>query len=161
MIKYLKNTLVMSTSILISSLLITSLYCFKSPESSFWLNELFVILSIVGMVVCGSVFLLATDSIFCRGRKFKERFIYVIKSLWLSQCVILPVVLCLFLVNAFFNLILLDINKVIVFSISYLSQFTLFFSYKFITDYDWSTTIKVVASQFILTSLLTSLMKFI
>jgi hypothetical protein len=95
-----------------------------------------------------------------RVKKFKERFFYVMKSLWLSRFVILPTILILFFVNLFINLEFVLINKIITFAIVYLSQLTLFFSYKFITGNNWHTTIKVVASQSIL-SVLLLLLKFI
>ena len=165
MLKLLKSNYIISSIILISSILITILFCIKSSIvlnlSSFLGNWLIIFLTIAGMVLCESIFLLSVDSIICRGKKFKERIFYVMKSLWLSQIILLPIILTLFLVNTFINLDVSLINKILAFSIAYLSQLVLFFSYKFVTRYDWSTTIKVVASQSILTILLTLLLKFI
>jgi len=98
---------------------------------------------------------------FRTGLIFKERFFYVTKSLWMAQFVLLPTVLVLFLVNLIFNLEFSTINKIVVFSMSYLSQIALFFSYKLVTKSDWAITIKVVASQSMLTILLSVLLKFI
>lgn len=163
--KYLKNNIVIALALTISCIILTILYYIKGlvlPNFiSFAGNVLIILLSILGVVICGSVFMLATDSLFCRDKKFKERLFYVTKSLWISHILILPISLILLTVNLFVDLDISTINNIVVFSISYLSQLILFFSYKFITNRDWSITIKVVASQFILTLLLTLLLKFI
>ena len=165
MLKLLKNNYLICAITLISSILTTTLICVKSSMilnlSSFLLNELIVLVTIVVVVFCEGIFLISTDSLFCRKKSFKDRFFYVMKSIWISQFVLLPIILILFVVNFFVELDISIINKIIVVSISYLGQLVLFFSYKFITKYDWNTTIKVVASQSVLTIFLTLLLKFI
>ena len=128
---------------------------------SFIGNTIIIFASILGVILCGDIFLLAVDSVINRGVKFKQRFFYTFKSLCMSQFMLLPVILILLTVNAFINLEFSIINKIVVFSISYQSQIILFFSYKFITKNDWNTTVKVVASQSVLTILLSLLLRFI
>lgn len=163
--KYLKNNIIIGVFLLLSTLLLTVLYYIKGliqeNPISFIENFIIIFFSIFGVVFCSGIFMLASDSIFCREKKFKERFFYVTKSLWLSQLIILPVSIILLLVNFIFNLDVFIINKIIVFTISYASQIFLFFSYKFVTKHDWFTTIKVVTSQGILTILIILLLKFI
>ena len=163
--KYLKNNIVIASALIVSCIVLTALYYIKGlvlPNFiSFAGNALIMLSSILGVVICGSVFMLATDSLFCRDKKFKERFFYITKSLWLSHILILPISLILLVANLFVNLDISVINNIVVFSISYLSQLVLFFSYKFITNRAWNTTIKVVASQFFLMLFLTILLKFI
>ncbi|MCL2311390.1 MAG: hypothetical protein FWC41_02705 [Firmicutes bacterium] len=165
MLKHLKNNFVIGGLTLISSILITILYCLKNYEElntlCFLQNGIFILGTIVSMVICGSIFLLSVDAIILKNVKFKERIFYTMKSLWLSQFIVLPIILILFLINFFVDLEFSIINKIVVFTISYLSQIFLFFSYKFVTKYDWATTIKVVASQSILTICLSILLKFI
>jgi len=163
--KYLKNNLTITAVLIISSVLITILYYFKDlvlPNAiSFVGNIVIIFSSILGIVLCGSVFLLAIDAMINRNIRFKERLFYTIKSLCISQFMLLPVILILLLINVFVDLEFSIINKIVVFSISYLSQICLFFSYKLVTKSNWSTTIKVVASQSILAILLSILLKFI
>lgn len=163
--KYLKNNFVIFAIIFISSILTTLLYCLKSGIDVsllyFFQNEVLVLGSIALLVICNSVFLLAVDNIFCRNVKFKERFFYIMKSLWISQFLLLPVILVLLAVNIFVDLKFLTINNIVVFTISYLSQIALVFSYKFVTNKKWYTTIKVIASQGILMFLITTLLKII
>ena len=118
-----------------------------------------VFLELVG--ICTSIFMLALDSLFFKDIKFRERFFYITKSLWLSQLVILPISLILFIVNIFVNLEISIVNNIVVFSISYISQLVLFFSYKFITNRNWNIVIKVVAFQIIFTVLILLLLKLI
>ena len=163
--KYLKNNIVIMSVLFVSCLLLTFLFYLKGLVLpifiSFTGNILIFVLSIVGVVLCNSLFMFATDSIFCKKIKFKERFFYVTKSLWMSQCLLLPIVLILCIVNCFINLSIDFINNVIVISISYLSQLILFITYKFVTKNTWVITIKVVSLQFALMSLLNLLLKFI
>lgn len=163
--KYLKNSIVIALMITIACTVLTLIYYMCGmvlPNFiSFFGNMLIIILSILGIVICNSIFILATDSLFCRDQKFKKRFFYLSKSLWLSQVLLLPISLILLILNIFVSMDISIINSIVVFSISYLSQLVLFFSYKFITNRDWNTTIKVVSSQFMLTLLLTLLLKFI
>ena len=73
MLKILKNNYIISAIILISSLLVTFILCLKSSlklnVSYFLQNELIVIITIAGVVLCEGVFLLSTDSIVCRNKK--------------------------------------------------------------------------------------------
>lgn len=163
--KYLKNNMVIALALTISCIILTVLYYIKGLVLPNFIslvgNALIMLSSILGVVVCGSIFMLATDSLFCRDQKFKNRFFYLTKSLWLSQILLLPISLILLILNIFVSIDISIINSIVVFSISYLSQLVLFFSYKFITNRDWNITIKVVASQFMLTLLLILLLKFI
>ena len=163
--KYLKDNMVIASALAISCIILTVLYYIKGlvlPNFiSFVGNALIMLSSILGVVICGSIFMLATDCLFCRDQKFKNRFFYLTKSLWLSQILLLPISLILLILNIFVSIDISIINSIVVFSISYLSQLVLFFSYKFITNRDWNITIKVIASQFALTLLLNLLLKFI
>ena len=163
--KYLKNNMVIASALTISCIILTVLYYIKGLVLPNFIslvgNALIMLSSIFGVVICGSIFMLATDFLFCRDQKFKNRFFYLTKSLWLSQILLLPISLILLMSNIFISIDISIINSIVVFSISYLSQLVLFFSYKFITNRDWNITIKVVASQFMLTLLLILLLKFI
>jgi hypothetical protein len=163
-LKFLENNLIISAIIIVSVLLMVFLYYLKGSIlnfGSFLINSMIILSTIFGIVISEGVFLLSIDSIVCRKVKFKEKFFYITKSLWLSQCILLPVVLCLILINFLINLNIFAINKIIVFVVSYLSQLILFFSYKFVTKRNWVTTIKIVASSCLLAFVLQILLKFI
>lgn len=163
--KYLKNNIAITSVLIASCIILTFLFYLKGlvlpTFISFGGNILIIALSIFGVVFCNSLFMLAADSIFCKKIKFKERFFYITKSLWMSQFLLLPIVLILCLINCFINLNINFINNVIVISISYLSQLTLFMTYKFVTKNNWETTIKLVSLQFALVFILNLLLKFI
>ncbi len=163
--KYLKNNIVIASALTFSCVILTVLYYAKGLVMptfiSFVGNILIMMLTILGVVICTSIFMLAIDSLFFKDIKFRERFFYITKSLWLSQLVILPISLILFIVNIFVNLEISIVNNIVVFSISYISQLVLFFSYRFITNRNWNIVIKVVAFQIIFTVLILLLLKLI
>ncbi len=163
--RILKNNFFIAAIIFISVFLVTTIYYVKGLVFfnflSLFGNVSIILMTMLSVIVCNSLFVLATDYLFCKHSTFKERFFYITKSMWLSQLPLLPVTLILIFLNFFVNLEISTINDIIVFCIAYLSQLVLFFSYKFITNRDWSTTIKVVASQFLLTLILSFLLKFI
>lgn len=163
--KYLKNNIFIAFGLTVSCILLTFIYYTKGLVMptfvSFVGNILIMMLTILGIVICTGIFMLAIDSLFFKAIKFKERFFYITKSLWLSQLVILPISLILLVVNIFANVEVSIINNIVVFSISYLSQLVLFFSYRFITNRNWNIVIKVVASEFVFTLLLSVILKFI
>ena len=163
--KYLKNNIVIAFALTFSCVILTVLYYTKGLVMptfiSFIGNTLIMMLTILGVVICTSIFMLAIDSLLFKAIKFRERFFYITKSIWLSQLVILPISLILFIVNIFVNLEVSIANNIVLFSISYLSQLVLFFSYRFITNRNWNIVIKVVAFQIIVTVLMSLLLKLI
>lgn len=163
--KCLKNNYLICLSLLLSSFFMTFLLCSKTYDNltfkCLFINGLFVLLTILITVTCESLFLLAIDSLICNDQKFVKRFLYTFKSLWLSQCILLPISLFLMLFNGFVNLNLTTVNKILIFSMSYLSQVALLFAYKFVTARDWSTSIKIVSANCCLIFFLSQLIKFI
>ena len=75
--KYLKNNMVIALALTISCIILTVLYYIKGLVLPNFIslvgNALIMLSSILGVVVCGSIFMLATDSLFCRDQKFKNR----------------------------------------------------------------------------------------
>lgn len=163
--KYLKNNITIAIAVFASCAMLTTIYYLKGlvlPNAlSFIGNTSIMALTILGTVLCNGLFLLATDALFFRDEKFKNRFFYVTKALWISQLLLLPVSFILLLANLFVNLDISIINNAVVVSISFLSQLILFFSYKFVTNHDWSETIKVVSSQIMLALFLSVLLRFV
>ena len=116
--KYLKNNVIITLVLAISCIILTVLYYTKGlvlPNFvSFAGNVLIMLLSILGIVICSSIFMLATDSLFCRDQKFKNRFFYLTKSLWLSQILLLPISLILLILNIFVSMDISIINSIVV-----------------------------------------------
>lgn len=160
-IKITKNRTVFCLT-LVYSVLIGLLYSFDNFNLVYLtVNTCIFILTLGLSIVNGTLFLIIFDAFIRQEIQFKERFFQIIKSIFISKLILFPVSICLLVLNMFIKMDLVALSKCITFLLIYASQFILLFTYKKITQSSWDITIKVVTLQFIFSSFLSLLLKFI
>lgn len=160
-IKITKNRTVFCLT-LVYSVLIGLIYSFDNFNLVYLtVNTCIFILTLGLSIVNGTLFLIIVDAFIRQEIQFKERFFQIIKSIFISKLILFPVSICLLVLNMFIKMDLVALSKCITFLLIYASQFILLFTYKKITQSSWDITIKVVTLQFIFSSFLSLLLKFI
>ena len=142
--KILTNRYIILIFTILLCIMIALTYSIKQPNLIVvnFLGMLFVVLS---SIISRGFFLFAVDYLTFLDNSFKVRIIYVLKSLFLSMFILFPISFALFVVslNEMFSYSL--INKIIIFSVSYLSPICLFYSFKITSNRNWFDTLKVVS----------------
>ena len=161
MIKYMENKYIATLGTLLYCGCIGILYTSKLNIRSVIVNSLIVFITVCLSISTTSVFLVPIDSFFNNNIELKGRFWKLVKAIWISKIILLPVSLILILLTA---MIYLDMEvrvKIINFTMQYICPFVLFYSSKNVTKVDWITTIKVVSIAFILLNLVVQILHII
>ncbi len=163
--KCLKHTRKMYVLILITllySLLIGWLYSFKYFNlGMFLLNTLVFLFSLIVSIAFDEFFFFTAVKFIQPRMKAKEAFIITAKSILLAYCILLPTVMVMLSLNCFFRLNAIYFTRVNAFIMSYICCFILFFTYKFISNENWKTTVSIVSVNILLRSLVMILMSII
>ena len=152
MIKYMQNRYIIALSTLLYCVCIGVLYSNTLNTKFVMLNSVIVFITVCLNVLTTSLFLMPINC-FVNNIKLKECFGKLVKAIWISQMILVPISLILILLK---TVIYLDMGvrvKIINFTMQYICPFVLFYAYKNVTKADWITTIKVVSIAFILLNL--------
>lgn len=125
------------------------------------LNFSLVLVTVFFSTLLNGAFLFAIDSFIRQKVQFKARFFKLTKSLWVSQLILLPVSIVTLAIIPFVSISAITIVRIVTFTIRYICPFALLFSYKYTTNSDWFTSIKVVSITFILMSTITQIFHLI
>ncbi len=147
---------------IIYCVLIGIIYSLNKFDMLYFMVNLCVFILTLALNVTKDILFLTTVDMFIRQRiPFKKRLLEIIKSICFSKLILLPLSICLLLLNIFVKIDLILLSKIITFSLIYVSQFLLLPAYKAITKSDWLMTIKVVSAELIITTLITQLFYYI
>ena len=161
MIKQLiSNKYIILATLLISTTIISILYSL-SNISLFVGNFFLVLLTFFIQIISVGFFLYVFDSIINTKKVFKVRLLQIIKSILMSQMIMLPISFILLIIYPFFNISSEWLTKIIVTSTNYMILLLLFFSYPTVTKSDNCTTIKVVSLTIIVLMILRLVSQFL
>lgn len=162
LVNALKNKYIISGLTLLYCVCIGLLYSFRNFGFNFIvLNFSLVLVTVFFSTLLNGAFLFAIDSFIRQKVQFKARFFELTKSLWVSQLILLPVSIVTLATISFISISAITIVRIVTFAIRYICPFALLFSYKYITNSDWFTSIKVVSITFILMSTITQIFNLI